>query len=505
MAPRRLAKLVAKDSSSPAEFTIKFRESIIGAAPGSDLLISDPSVSRRHARLTHAGQRFELTDLDSTNGTYVNGRRIDCTVVLEDGASISFGRSEFLVRITKAPAAGLFKWATSAAVALLIAAGVTDALINLNRIVASEVPAPAKPPPISAPSRATPSLASPQPSAAVAKEFHATSKPMPVATAIRSGDSRLRDAVAAADRTSIAPVASPAEIMPPSSADNYVSPAVMGWLGQLNFYRVLAGVPAVEPDSRASRGDEAHARYVLKNYATMLKSGVNPGAAAHQEDVANKWYTPEGSRAGIGSDMDFSTIPPGSEGAFPAHALEAWLRGPFHRFWLLNPYLRTVGYGQSCVSGFCVAAMDVLSGAIHPSHDPAPLPTPIEFPPSGSVLSLDRLSSEWPDPLTACPRYSRPAGMPITLQCGAYVATKLSSYSLSKIARTPTALEACGFDAASYTNSDASAQSKAREALQLFGAVVIVPRRPLAPGTYKVSITAAGHAYEWSFTINRPY
>lgn len=48
----------------------------IGRSRDNDLVISHPQVSRHHARLQHVGQRFLLSDLNSTHGTFVNGRRI---------------------------------------------------------------------------------------------------------------------------------------------------------------------------------------------------------------------------------------------------------------------------------------------------------------------------------------------------------------------------------------------------------------------------------------------
>jgi pSer/pThr/pTyr-binding forkhead associated (FHA) protein len=51
-------------------------EIVIGRSPYCVLLVSDPSVSRVHAALRRKGGRIELSDLGSSNGTFVNGRRI---------------------------------------------------------------------------------------------------------------------------------------------------------------------------------------------------------------------------------------------------------------------------------------------------------------------------------------------------------------------------------------------------------------------------------------------
>jgi hypothetical protein len=71
---------------------------IIGRAPASDVVIEDPSVSRFHARLEVSGRRVDVRDLDSTNGTRVNGVRAR-NAPLEVGDHIHFGSVE--ARLTR--------------------------------------------------------------------------------------------------------------------------------------------------------------------------------------------------------------------------------------------------------------------------------------------------------------------------------------------------------------------------------------------------------------------
>jgi hypothetical protein len=105
---------------------------------------------------------------------------------------------------------------------------------------------------------------------------------------------------------------------------------------------------------------------------------------------------------------------------------------------------------------------------------------------------------EWPDPLSSCPGYDDHAGMPITLQLGAMVTPAVSSYALS---RDGAAIEACGFNANTYNNPDASVQDRGRQGLANFGGIVLIPRATLTPGKYSVAITTADRTYSWSFTI----
>ena len=63
----------------------------IGRSAESTIQIDDPSVSGRHAQLHRVGETFHLQDLDSTNGTRVNGEKI-ASVALKVGDRIRFGK-----------------------------------------------------------------------------------------------------------------------------------------------------------------------------------------------------------------------------------------------------------------------------------------------------------------------------------------------------------------------------------------------------------------------------
>ncbi|HEV2689848.1 MAG TPA: FHA domain-containing protein [Bryobacteraceae bacterium] len=54
------------------DFRIRDGQNIIGSAADSDVVLRDTAVSGKHASLRHKDQKFYLTDLDSTNGTYLN-------------------------------------------------------------------------------------------------------------------------------------------------------------------------------------------------------------------------------------------------------------------------------------------------------------------------------------------------------------------------------------------------------------------------------------------------
>jgi hypothetical protein len=67
---------------------------VVGRDADSDLVIPGIEVSRRHAVLRRSIRGYALTDV-STNGTYVNGRRVDGSVVLRVGDVLRIGEAEF--------------------------------------------------------------------------------------------------------------------------------------------------------------------------------------------------------------------------------------------------------------------------------------------------------------------------------------------------------------------------------------------------------------------------
>jgi len=70
----------------------------VGRDPMADIVIADPEVSRQHARLTRTAEGYEIQDLGSTNGTFVDGQRLTGDPVrLQAGQAISMGTNVTLV------------------------------------------------------------------------------------------------------------------------------------------------------------------------------------------------------------------------------------------------------------------------------------------------------------------------------------------------------------------------------------------------------------------------
>jgi DNA-binding winged helix-turn-helix (wHTH) protein len=66
-------------------------EYVLGRDPDLELFLDAQDVSRRHARITIAGNDATIEDLESKNGTFVSDRRVDSATRLVDGASIRVG------------------------------------------------------------------------------------------------------------------------------------------------------------------------------------------------------------------------------------------------------------------------------------------------------------------------------------------------------------------------------------------------------------------------------
>jgi pSer/pThr/pTyr-binding forkhead associated (FHA) protein len=65
----------------------------IGRAKGADLIIDAALVSRVHCRLEAGTDGVDVTDLSSTNGTFVNGKRIE-RATIANGDKLRVGRVE---------------------------------------------------------------------------------------------------------------------------------------------------------------------------------------------------------------------------------------------------------------------------------------------------------------------------------------------------------------------------------------------------------------------------
>ena len=88
--------------STRSGFPLNKDHIVVGREVQCHIMLNDNSVSRQHSSVTRLAEGYLLKDMGSSNGTYVNGHRIQ-EALLKDGDRISIGDCEFWF---EAPAAG---------------------------------------------------------------------------------------------------------------------------------------------------------------------------------------------------------------------------------------------------------------------------------------------------------------------------------------------------------------------------------------------------------------
>jgi len=256
-------------------------------------------------------------------------------------------------------------------------------------------------------------------------------------------------------------------------------------VGRLNWWRSLAGVPAVSGNLELHSGCRAHARWM-----------VNNGVAAHTEDPALPGYTIEGDACGQAANLAFGVD------VFPSdeQAVDAMMASPFHALNALDGRLVEVGFGSARLDmvfsgSYTAAALDVYHGV-----DWSRTLTTVTFPRANGTLPILTYNGlAQPDPLTACPGYTAPTGAALLVMgapSGVPVSTTLSQGT--------TLLEHCVITANNYVNPNADLQQQGRSLLWGTSAVMIIPRSPLQAGkTYTVQLVySSGRTVQWSFTTS---
>jgi len=92
-----LEREIATLSWNGKQHEIEKRRVVIGRSKDADIQVEDPNVSRRHAEVRQEGAAYWVVDLDSTNGTEINGRRLK-RAKLRPGDTITVGSTEVVFR-----------------------------------------------------------------------------------------------------------------------------------------------------------------------------------------------------------------------------------------------------------------------------------------------------------------------------------------------------------------------------------------------------------------------
>ena len=92
------ARLVVQIGAQPDRtYPIERDITIAGREAINDLVVNDAEVSRRHARFLREPEGIQIEDLGSTNGTFINGRRVTVPTLLYHGDVVEMGKSARLI------------------------------------------------------------------------------------------------------------------------------------------------------------------------------------------------------------------------------------------------------------------------------------------------------------------------------------------------------------------------------------------------------------------------
>jgi hypothetical protein len=96
--PRRAHVLeLIKGTGTVAHIELKLERIVLGRAENVDIVVDSEEVSRQHARFSRIDDEYQVEDLESRNGVYLNGLKVHLAV-LREGDEVQFGDLIFLYR-----------------------------------------------------------------------------------------------------------------------------------------------------------------------------------------------------------------------------------------------------------------------------------------------------------------------------------------------------------------------------------------------------------------------
>ena len=256
------------------------------------------------------------------------------------------------------------------------------------------------------------------------------------------------------------------------------------WLTTVNAYRAASGLGPITNDPVLQSGVDKHVKY-LSATASLV----------HDEDPANPLYSAEGALAAKQSLLG------GWDGAdrTDRQIIEDWMAAPFHAVHILEPRLQRGAFTSTRAPGgaLTVAGVINVTGGIGKK---VAVKEPILFPGRGSIVPMTSFLAEVPDPLTACPGYVAPTGLPILAMFP--TAPTAAGATLTQGGNP---LEICIIDR-NYPNPNSGAQATGRYLVNQKNLVMIIPRKQFVAGSsYDVSVDGgtAGKV-TWSFSVGNP-
>jgi len=90
-------KLIVKAGDEISKsFELITDKCVIGRDPNSDIVIEDIEISKNHLTITRKGSTFLVEDQNSTNGTFLNGKKLKKPTTIKNGDLISLGKNQVL-------------------------------------------------------------------------------------------------------------------------------------------------------------------------------------------------------------------------------------------------------------------------------------------------------------------------------------------------------------------------------------------------------------------------
>jgi K+-sensing histidine kinase KdpD len=89
-------EIVLQELSSGESYRISL-PCLVGRNPEADLFLTDPTLSRRHALIGETNNQLWIQDLESSNGVFINGKKVNDQTFFKQGDSIQLGQLKFRV------------------------------------------------------------------------------------------------------------------------------------------------------------------------------------------------------------------------------------------------------------------------------------------------------------------------------------------------------------------------------------------------------------------------
>ena len=274
-----------------------------------------------------------------------------------------------------------------------------------------------------------------------------------------------------------------------------IGTAIQNGYARFNALRTQANLNPVTFDDNASMNCWLHGRYSLVN-----------NVLEHTEDLTLPFSSVDGRNCASTSNISYyGGLPIANQGTVPF--VDGLFTGPFHTVGMMRSDQVSVGIGAFARPNSQSSSYFDIGGGITSIGGRA---TPAMFPGNGATTDLSILSiAEHPNPIASCSGFdlTKQPGLPLVVMTGTYGDTTASNATVTEDGMPVTV---CAYGSTQYTNTidpplvyvtgPVSAQDVGQSILKGYGAVFIVPQKPLNPGkTYAVSVNVNGQPISWTF------